>query len=127
MSDVPSVLQTYFQMWNERDLDRAFELLEATVTDDILFVDPRDSHTGRAAMEHNVERFNRAFPTARIAFASGVDGHHARYRYSWHIHMNDELLLEGFDVSTLAADGRIQRVDGFFGPLPPLAASSQGR
>ncbi len=122
MSDVPAVLQTYFQMWNERDLDRAFELLTASVTDDVLFVDPRDFHVGRAAMERNVERFNRELPTARITFASGVDGHHNRYRYAWHIHRDDELLLEGFDVSTLSPDGRIERVDGFFGPLPPLTS-----
>lgn len=122
MTEMPNALVTYFEMWNERDLDRAFELLRAAVTDDILFVDPRDCHAGREAMERNVERFNRALPAARISFASAVDGHHDRYRYAWNIHVDDELFLEGFDVSTLAADGRIERVDGFFGPLPSLAA-----
>ncbi|MEL6890130.1 MAG: nuclear transport factor 2 family protein [Actinomycetota bacterium] len=120
MIDTPAALRTYFEMWNERDLARAFELLNEAVTDDVLFVDPRDHHEGRAAMEHNVRRFNRAFQTARISFASGVDGHHDRFRYAWHIHVDGELLLEGFDVATLAADGRIERVDGFFGPLPAL-------
>lgn len=120
MTDVPSVLQTYLEMWNERDLDRAIELLGVAVTDDVLFVDPQDCHRGRAEMERNVKRFNRAFPTARLSLASGVDGHHDRYRYAWHIHVDDELLLEGFDVTTISSDGRIERVDGFFGALPPV-------
>ena len=121
MTDMPPALQTYLRMWNERDLDRAIELLGEAVTDDIVFADPQDFHEGRAAMEHNVKRFNRMYPTAVLTLASGVDGQHDRYRYAWHIHVDGELLLDGFDVSTLAADGRIERVDGFFGPLPALA------
>lgn len=121
MSDTPTVLSKYFEMWNERDLDRSTELLDECITDDLVFCDPRDFHEGRAAMERNVERFKRTFPTARITFASGIDGHHNRYRYAWHIHVDGELVLEGFDVSTIADDGRIERVDGFFGPLPARA------
>ncbi|MEM8904132.1 MAG: nuclear transport factor 2 family protein [Actinomycetota bacterium] len=121
MTDLPPALRTYLRMWNERDLDRARELLREAVTDDIVFADPQDFHEGREAMERNVERFNRAFPGAVLTLASGVDGQHDRYRYAWNIHVDGELLIEGFDVSTLAADGRIERVDGFFGPLPALA------
>ena len=121
MTEIPAAIRTYFRMWNERDLARAHELLAEAVTDDIVFADPRDFHEGREAMEHNVERFRRTFPTATLAITSGVDGQHDRYRYAWEIHVDGDLLLEGFDVSTLAADGRIERVDGFFGPLPALA------
>ncbi len=120
MTDMPPALQTYLRMWNERDVSRAHALLAEAVTDDIVCADPRDFHEGRVAMERNVERFRRAFPTATLTLASGVDGQHDRYRYAWHIHVDGDLLLEGFDVSTLAADGRIERVDGFFGPLPAL-------
>ncbi|MEO1061916.1 MAG: nuclear transport factor 2 family protein [Actinomycetota bacterium] len=121
MTEMPTALQTYLRMWNERDVARAHELLAEAVTDDIVFADPHDFHEGRAEMERNVERFRRRFPTATLSLASGVDGQNDRYRYAWEIHVDRELLIEGFDVSTLAADGRIERVDGFFGPLPALA------
>jgi hypothetical protein len=32
----------------------------------------------------------------------------------------DAVELEGVDFAELAPDGRIRRITGFFGPLPPL-------
>jgi hypothetical protein len=39
-------------------------------------------------------------------------------RYHWAIHQGGQLVIEGFDVSEINAEGRVSRVEGFFGPIP---------
>ena len=40
------------------------------------------------------------------------------HRYAWEIRRDGELVLPGFDVTEVDAEGRVLRVLGFFGPLP---------
>jgi hypothetical protein len=42
------------------------------------------------------------------------------HRYTWQISMKGKPVLTGFDVSEQNAEGKICKVLGFFGPLPPL-------
>jgi hypothetical protein len=37
--------------------------------------------------------------------------------------LQEQLLLEGMDFVELAADGRLQRITGFFGAFPPIPES----
>ena len=115
--NAPAVLTTYMQMWNERDPEAIRSHLDAAVSDDCLWVDPQHQHTGRDALEANVRGFRAQFPDADLGVGSNVDGHNDRFRYEWVIVTGGELLLRGFDVVTLNADGLIERVDGFFGTL----------
>ena len=122
---LPSPFDHYFAMWNERDLDLVRTHLDRAVTAGFIFCDPLNDHTGRDALEHNVREFRAKYPNADLALASGIDSHHNRHRYGWHIIMRGRLMMQGFDVATIATttaeNGLIERVDGFFGPLPPLA------
>ena len=115
--NAPAVLVTYMQMWNERDLDAIRGHLDAAVSEDCLWVDPQHQHTGRDALEANVRGFRATFPNADLGVGSNVDAHNDRYRYEWVIVNDGELLIRGFDVVTVDADGLIERVDGFFGTL----------
>ena len=115
--NAPAVLVTYMQMWNERDLDAIRGHLDAAVSEDCLWVDPQHQHTGRDALEANVRGFRATFPNADLGVGSNVDAHNDRYRYEWVIVNDGELLIRGFDVVTVDADGLIGRVDGFFGTL----------
>ena len=115
--NAPAVLTTYMQMWNERDPDAIRGHLDAAVSDDCLWVDPQHHHIGRDALEANVRAFRAQFPDADLGVGSTVDGHNDRFRYEWVIVTGGELLLRGFDVVTLNADGLIERFDGFFGTL----------
>ena len=123
MDDLPAAFGHYLDMWNERDADRVRSHLDAAVSEDMLFVDPRDQHVGRDALHQNVRRFRRAFPDADFSIRSGIDGHNNRYRYEWRIAVGDVVVLDGFDVATVNNDGQIERVDGFFGPLPEKRTS----
>ena len=62
-----------------------------------------------------------------IPISSGVDQHHGLFRFSWvMVDPQDQLLLEGMDFVELAADGRLQRITGFFGAFPPIPESWPG-
>ena len=115
--NIPEAMQHYLRMWNELDSELIRGHLDLAVANDCLWVDPHNAHTGRDALESNVREFRRNFPTAVLGLASSVDGHNRRYRYEWEITVDGELLIAGFDVSTLNEAGLIERVDGFFGLL----------
>ena len=117
---LPVALVEYLAMWNSADLDEARVHMERSVAEDMIFADPRDFHVGRDALMQNVRRFKRAFPDAVLGLRSGVDGQNNRYRYEWRIAQGDSVILDGFDVTTLNDEGLIERVDGFFGEIPPM-------
>ena len=124
MSRYPSypneALEHYWRMWNSLDPDQARHHLDLAVTEDVVFCDPRDHHVGREALAHNVRRFRRRFPRASFEIRSGFDTHHNRSRYRWDLLVDGEVLVEGTDVATVADNGLLERIDGFFGPLPPV-------
>ena len=113
----------YWHMWNETDVSKIRSHLDQAVTEDFIFCDPLHWHVGRDALEDNVRTLRAKLPTARFEIASGIDSHHNRLRYDWHILRKGRLLMQGFDVTTVADSGLIERIDGFFGPLPPREAS----
>ena len=67
-------------------------------------------------------------PGCRLARMGGrtsdVDEHHGHHRYHWAIHLDDELLLAGFDVAVTNPSGRVEKVIGFFGPLELNSSAS---
>lgn len=110
----------YWNMWNETDMSAVRGHLDQAVTPDFIFCDPLHFHVGRDALEENVRTFRGDQPQAEFAIGSGVDSHHNRYRYEWHLLRSGRVLVRGFDVTTVADNGLIERIDGFFGPLPDL-------
>jgi hypothetical protein len=115
---VAQAFNHYFSMWNERDPAQVRSHLDQAVTEDFIFCDPQHFHTGRDALEANVLGFRADHPLVSLEVASGVDAHHNRVRYEWHILKGTRVLFRGFDVATLADSGLIERIDGFFGSLP---------
>ncbi len=110
----------YWAMWNEPDIERARHHLDLAVAPDFIFCDPLHWHVGRDALESNVRQFRADQPDAEFVIASGFDSHHNRFRYRWDFTRRGRVLLQGFDVATVAEDGLIERIDGFFGLLPEL-------
>lgn len=108
----------YWQMWNSPDLDQAARLLELAVTDDVEFCDPAEHYVGKQALMENVRALRDRFPTAHFELRSGFDHHHNRYRYRWDMIVKGRTIIEGMDVTTVSDDGLLQRIDGFFGPIP---------
>jgi len=109
--------------WNERDPEKIRAHLDRALAPDVVFCDPQHHITGIDAFEKMVRDFRKEIPDARTAIVSGLDHHHDLYRYEWHVYDGDKLLVPGMDVARIDAQGRIERIDGFFGPIPLLATS----
>jgi hypothetical protein len=109
----------YFAMWNETDPGQIRSHLEKAVMPDFEFCDPINFHVGYDALEANVRALRAEHPDARLAPSTQIDQHHNRLRYSWEFRKGKRLVLVGLDIVTMADNGLIQRIDGFFGPLRP--------
>lgn len=120
MSDVSESLVHMLAAWNERDPKKIRAHLEKGVAKDVEFVDPNYAIEGIPAFVKMVKEFRTRFPDAVCSRTSGVDMHHDRARYSWRVSIDAKNGIDGFDaVAFSKKSGKVKRVDGFFGPLPP--------
>lgn len=113
------VVVAYGAAWNEPDEAKRSALLGQAFAEDGTYRDPTASATGRPALVAHIGGFQAMFPGRSIDFASGVDVTEAGIRWSWVMRNGDQGEMEGMDFAELASDGRIQRIIGFFGPMPP--------
>jgi len=70
---------------------------------------------GHAALGEMVAGVQAKFPGHRFRRRSGVDTHHDQLRFAW-----DLVTPDGAVVVT---DGRLERITGFFGEAPAMAAA----
>jgi hypothetical protein len=121
MAEIPESFTHMMAAWNERDSKKIRALLDKALTKDIEFVDPNYSVEGISDFFKMVKEFRAKYPEAKCVRTSGIDMHHDRARYSWSVIIDENTRLDGFDaVQVSKKSGKIKRVDGFFGPLPPL-------
>jgi hypothetical protein len=119
MSDVTSTVDTYLAMWNETDPARRAQHILKAWTADGRYVDPQQEAQGYAALGEMVSGLQTKFPGHHVRRTSGVDVHHDELRFGWDLTGPDgAVVVAGLDVGTLAADGRLRRITGFFGELP---------
>lgn len=121
--EVAEVIGAYGEAWTEPDPARRAELLERAWADDGVYCDPTTTVSGRAAMERHIAGFGARLPGCTIVVTSAIDAHDGYARFGWEIRDGSGAAVgEGTDFAVLGPDGRIQRIVGFFGPLPPAPA-----
>jgi len=117
---------------NQRSLHEVvLAYIEAWSTlDDASYTDPAYEARGKEEIVSHIgrslsgEAYDGAGAGARIPISSGIDQHHGVFRFSRvMVDPQEHLLLEGMDFVELAADGRLQRITGFFGAFPPVPES----
>ena len=118
MSEIPGALERMLAMWNERNPSKIRGYIDEIFSEDVIFIDPANSIVGRDAFEKMVREFRTRLPDAVCSHSSGFDAHHGLHRYHWEIHRGKDLLISGFDVTQIESNGKISRVEGFFGPIP---------
>jgi hypothetical protein len=123
---MPEVLQNYWAMWNETDLDAIRGHLNQAVASNITWADPLHFYLGRDALEANVRALRMDKPEYRFVLSSEIDAHHLRYRYEWQMMRRHRVLMQGLDIVTLDAEGLIERVDGFFGRVLEIDPEQSG-
>lgn len=119
MSAIPESLNALLAVWNEKDPERIRGHLEKALAPDIVFADPNYCIEGIDAFEDMVREFLATNPDATCEHTSGFNMHHNRYRYEWLVSIGGKPAVPGMDVALLNEDGKVARIDGFFGPVPP--------
>ena len=124
------VVLAYIEAWSTPDEAARRELLDMSVADDASYTDPAYEARGKEEIVSHIgrslsgEAYDGAGAGARIPISSGIDQHHGVFRFSRvMVDPQEHLLLEGMDFVELAADGRLQRITGFFGAFPPVPES----
>ena len=115
------VLTSYIDAWCEPEPERRAALLTRSWTEEGIYKDPQMEAKGRAALSDYIGTVHERMPGATLAYTSGVSRHHNHIYFSWHLLAGDgKVILKGVDFGTLASDGRLRQIVGFFGDLPAL-------
>ena len=125
MSDDASnrIVRLYVDAWNERDDGRRRQLLDQAWAESGVYIDPTVNLVGREALAKHIARVQANRPGARIELTSGVDSHHALLRFHWQLVRPDGATGPvSIDFGELAADGKLTKIIGFFGPPPAPVA-----
>jgi hypothetical protein len=120
MKQIPEAFTNISLAWNEKDLTKIRSCVDKSVTENIVFADPANFIHGIDAFEKMIKDFRVKYPESIVKRTSGLDSHNRRYRYSWEIYIGEIMIVKGLDVATLNENGLIDRIDGFFGDLPPM-------
>ena len=118
MSNPTTVVDAYFAMLNEADVAARARYIEQAWAEDCAYLDPQLEAKGHTSLSEMVSAIHERFPGFRFSRLSAVDQHHDRVRFSWDFRgPGGELAVAGLDVGTLAPDGRLATITGFFGDL----------
>jgi hypothetical protein len=122
VSDVTTTIDTYLASWTEADRAQRLRLIEQVWAPDGRLIDPPLGAEGHTGISEMAVAFQGQFPGHRFRRASGIDAHHEYLRFAWELVSPDgAVTLSGLDVGELAPGGRLRRISGFFGELPPRA------
>lgn len=120
MSDVTTTIDTYLEAYGEPDATRRRKLVSEVFAPDAHLVDPPLDGQGHEGIDAAFGAVQRQFAGHSFRRVSGVDAHHDIARYGWEMVAPDgSVALAGMDVVVLDDAGRLTKVVGFFGELPP--------
>lgn len=112
------VVDRHLQAYCEPDAARRAALIAQSWTTDGQLVDPPFDGAGHDGIAAMAEVVLTHYPAHTFRRTTVVDAHHTFARYGWALEAPDgTVAVTGTDVVELAADGRLQRVVGFFGDL----------
>jgi hypothetical protein len=111
-------VDTYLAMWNEDDLTARAALIEKAWTPGGRYSDPVQEAQGHAALSAMVDGIHSHYPGQRFRRTTAVDTHHDEVLFGWELGVpGGDVTVAGIDVGILGADGRLERIIGFFGDL----------
>jgi hypothetical protein len=122
-SSVEATVDAYLAAWTEPDAGRRRALIERCWTPAGAVVDPPFDGHGHDGIDALMQTLQAHYPGTRFVRTTAADVHHDAFRTGWELRGADgATVLAGTDYGTLASDGRIERITGFFGDLTPLPA-----
>lgn len=109
------VIDAYLASWHEADPDKRAALVEQAWAPGARMVDPLLDLTGYEQLATLAPLLAEHYPGHQIRRTSEVDAHHGFCRFSWELAGPDgNAVMTGIDVCSIAEDGRLQGVAGFF-------------
>jgi hypothetical protein len=120
MSQYENAASRYIQAWNADSADDRAKAVAAAWTEDGSYTDPLAEVSGHEGIAALIAGAREQFPGFEFRLSGSVDGHHDTARFGWELVSvaDGSAPVAGFDVVTLAADGRIRTVSGFLDRVP---------
>ncbi|MEV4760212.1 nuclear transport factor 2 family protein [Micromonospora sp. NPDC049559] len=120
MTDFAAVVDRYLAAWNEPDAEARGRAVRELWTEDGTYTDPLAEVAGHDGIAAVIAGAREMFPGLVFRARGAVDGHHDLVRFGWELvaPSGGESIVEGFDVATLTAEGRIRAVHGFLDKVP---------
>jgi hypothetical protein len=118
--DATELIDRYCEVWNEPDATLRAEKLAAVWAAKASYTDPSVHAANGEELPVHIAKVRAKRPGAKVVRTSQLDRHHNLVRFAWRVVLADGAALpEGLDIAFVSADGaRIERILGFFGPLP---------
>ncbi|MEU6820877.1 nuclear transport factor 2 family protein [Streptomyces atriruber] len=110
----------YFEAWNVQGTENTDKAVAAAWTEDGSYTDPLADVSGHEGIATVINAAHEQFPGYRFRQTGTIDGHHHIARFGWELvsPTDGSAPVAGFDVITLADDGRIHTVHGFLDRVP---------
>ena len=118
--NVTQLIDRYCRVWNESDSSLREDLLTGLWAPNATYTDPSVHAANAQELLTHVANVRARRPGASVVRTSAVDAHHGLARFAWRVVQADGTELpEGIDIAFISPDGsRIERIVGFFGPVP---------
>ena len=121
MSDLTTLVDTHLAAYGNPDKAARDAAIAQVWAADGAVVDPPLTGVGHAGISDLAAAVQSQFAGHTFRRTSDIDAHHDVLRYAWELVGPDgSVAVSGLDVAVVA-DGRLQRVAGFFGELEPRA------
>ncbi|MEU6242914.1 nuclear transport factor 2 family protein [Streptomyces sp. NPDC047024] len=112
-------VERYFAAWNATTPDDLAKAVAAAFTEDGTYTDPLGDVRGHDGIAAAISGAHEQFPGFEFRRTGTPDAHHNLVRFTWDLvsTADGSAPAAGFDVITLAEDGRITGVAGFLDRL----------
>jgi hypothetical protein len=115
-----NLINRYCHAWSEPDPMLRADLLDSVWAAGATYTDPSVHAANSKELLDYIGKVQARRPGAKVMRTSRIDEHHRMARFAWHVVQADGTALpEGIDIAFISADGtKIERIIGFFGPVP---------
>lgn len=118
--DLHTTIGTHLDAYGEPDEQRRAALIAQVWAEHGYLVDPPIDGSGHAGISDMAATVQSKFPDHTFQRTTGIDAHHSFARYGWKlVAPGGEVALTGLDIVEIGDDGRLQRIVGFLGDVPP--------
>ena len=109
----------YIAMWNETDAGARRQKVAALWAADGHFIDPVAEGRGHDQIDAVLGGVQQQFAGLSFSLVGKPDGFGSHVRLSWQLAAGDgPAVVKGTDIASLAADGKLAKVVGFFDLVP---------